>query len=1105
MTEYHASQEDRIVFPANWQPVRVPRRTDPGEPAVLDPGGPAEAARLIALHEDDLRHALGRPELARYADAALRHLDGAPDPEGAAIVSAVMWARERNGQMSVLRPELDAWVLEHGLPFAAVAALTRLGVSSWRKYNESMRDCTVRRYEHRELHTLRTHLDRGVETLRALLAHASATDYEAAVAAVEAHRTTPEARFIAMVLFPDELGWAEEACREYKAVGVSHADSILWLTLDRPELFTAAGLSGIEHWWVKRELLATVLHHIGGAALPFLNATLRQQVATDARHLLLDAVALLPTDEAAAQLVGTLGEEHVYQAATEAAKRYPRRLLRAAAVEAGTIGAELRPRLAALAADIPAEHRDALDPAGRAAIEALLAPSTTPAADPADLPVILTAPPWTVKGAKRKPLTLDLTADAGPAVVWADGEAERWSKPDYDYFRNFTDAEWEKMLARGGVASSGRRHDYSVMATFAPTSVALRAVAKWDGSFSPYTTSDLKVIVSRFGPLAADQVVTALRSHPTYHEAIVPIRSAAAARLAADWYARLKGARVGAVAWFERHGAEGAALLVPDALGADKKLRGNAEGALWNIALRIGTEAVTAAAGRYGPEAEAAVADLLAGDPLEPRGVKLPKPGAWANPVMLPEVLTTEGRAIPADSVRHLVTVLALSTPDYPYAGLDVAADALERDSLTRFSRALFRLWLSMSAPSKDSWALTQLSHFADDATVRLLAPLVREWPGQSQHKRAVNGLGVLGAIGSEEALRAIQGIAEKVKFKALKEEARVQIAAIADGLGLTQDQLADRLLPDFGLGETGTLVLDYGPRSFTVAFDEQLKPFVKDETGKPRKSLPKPGAKDDPETADAAYKRFAVLKKELRTVAADQVQRLEAAMVNGRTWTKDEFERYYVRHPLTWHLSRRLVWSAESAGARTAFRVAEDRTYTDARDDALTLPDDAVIRLDHPVRMGDMASEWAELFADYEILQPFEQLSRPVMAFTPEELETGSLARFDGAKVEVGKLLGLTSRGWHRSSPEDGGVEPGIYFPLPGGGYVTVALDPGIWVGMVAENPVQTLEGVRLSATEVYWWSRAGRAADGDHPRDIDPVTASEVLAALTRVTAKS
>jgi hypothetical protein len=999
-------------------------------------------------------------------------------------------------------------VTEHGLPFAVTATTVRLGLRAWRAYKATMRDATLRSLTLRELGSVRWEFDRGIRVLRGLLANASEADYAAAAAA--ALRNDPVERFLTMLLFPDETAWTEEVCGEYKGNGDHSTDALLWLAIDRADLLATAGLTRIESWLITRDTIGVVLRNLGAAALPFLTASLNQQIASSERHLLLDAIALLPGDDAAAFLVGRLGEEHMYQAAAEAAKRFPRRVLRAVAAAADRTVPELRPRLAALAADIPAEHRAVLPGADRTAVEALLAPSPTPVAGPGELPQILTAPPWTVKGPRRKPKVIELSAGARPTMAWAEGELDRWVKPDHDYFRNYSDADWEKMLNRGGVGRGAVRHNLSLIVTYAPTRFALRALEQWDGKFSPYSHGDLKVIAARFGPAAASKITAALRANPNYHEALVPIRSVEAARLAADWYARLKGARASAIAWFERHGAEGAALLVPDALGADKKLRGNAEGALWNIALRHGTDAVARAAEPYGPEAAEAIAELLAGDPLEPRGVKLPKPGAWASPVMLPEVLTAaKSHALPADSVRHLITVLALSSPEYPYAGLDVVAEALDRGSLTRFSRGLFQLWLSMGSPSKDGWALTQLAHFADDDTVRLLAPQIREWPGQSQHKRAVNGLGVLGAIGSEEALRAIQGIAEKVKFKALKEEARVQIAAVAESLGLTPDQLADRLLPDFGLGEEGALVLDYGPRQFTVVFDEQLKPFVKDETGKPRKSLPKPGAKDDAEIADAAYKRFAALRKELRTVAADQVQRLEAAMVNGRTWTKDEFERYYVRHPLTWHLARRLVWSAavgegQSGGVVTGFRVAEDRTYTDANDDEFDLPDDAVIRLDHPVRLGDKAADWAELFADYEILQPFDQLSRPVLAFTPEELETGLLERFVGAKVEVGKLLGLTSRGWHRSSPEDGGVEPGIYFPLPGGGYITVALDPGIWVGMVAENPIQTLDSVRISATEDYWWSRAGRAADGNHPRDIDPVTASEVLAALTRVTAK-
>jgi hypothetical protein len=358
----------------------------------------------------------------------------------------------------------------------------------------------------------------------------------------------------------------------------------------------------------------------------------------------------------------------------------------------------------------------------------------------------------------------------------------------------------------------------------------------------------------------------------------------------------------------------------------------------------------------------------------------------------------------------------------------------------------------------------------------------------------------VLGAIGSEAALRAIHGISQKVKFKALKEEAGRQIAAVAAGLGLSTDQLADRLVPDFGLDDTSSIVLDYGPRQFRVGFDETLQPFVTDMDGKPRKSLPKPGAKDDETLAQAARERFTFLKKELRSVAADLVSRLESAMIQGRTWSTEEFERHFAAHPLVRHLARRLVWTVEMDGGRTAFRVAEDGTYSDAEDDAFALPEDATVRLAHPILLGDQVAAWAEILADYEILQPFDQLGRPVLAFEPDDLATGRLTRFEGTVVETGRILGMTKRGWERADPADGGMEAGISYRIDRDAYLMVELDPGLYAAAYESDDRQTMREVWLAATPDFWRG-ARRTETLTGFTELDPVRASEALASLHRL----
>jgi hypothetical protein len=439
--------------------------------------------------------------------------------------------------------------------------------------------------------------------------------------------------------------------------------------------------------------------------------------------------------------------------------------------------------------------------------------------------------------------------------------------------------------------------------------------------------------------------------------------------------------------------------------------------------------------------------------------------------------------------------MLAISKPGEVYAGVDAVRELCDPDSLAAFSWGLFQEWERGGAPSQDGWALHQLAWLGDDETVRRLTPVIRAWPGEGGHQKAVNGLDVLAAVGSDVALLHLHGIAQKVKFKGLKTRAQEKIAEVATGLGLSAEQLADRLVPDFGLDADGGMTLDYGPRRFTVGFDEQLRPYVTDEDGKRRKALPKPGAKDDQELAPAAYKRFAGLKKDVRTVAADQVHRLESAMVARRRWTPAEFRSLFVEHPLIWHMARRVVWLAEAGGVTRAFRLAEDRTFADADDDAFTLPEDASIGIAHPLDLGQV-EVWSEVFADYEILQPFPQLGREVHVLAEEERTAGRLTRFEGVKVPVHTVLGLVRRGWERGMPLDGGVERWISKPVPGGLHVVIDLDMGISAGYAQDSDDQTLHTVWINDRPDDFWPRKRlRHTFGE----LGPVIASEVLADLT------
>ncbi|MFG2003665.1 DUF4132 domain-containing protein [Spirillospora sp. NPDC048911] len=463
-------------------------------------------------------------------------------------------------------------------------------------------------------------------------------------------------------------------------------------------------------------------------------------------------------------------------------------------------------------------------------------------------------------------------------------------------------------------------------------------------------------------------------------------------------------------------------------------------------------------------------------------------PPSWAPPTTLPQILL-RGRdlALPAAATGHLVEALAKASPR---RSPPTALDALDPGSLAEFGWALFERW-RVSGESRIGWATSQLAWTGDDETARRLGGMARSWPGQDGVKLPLNGLDVLAAIGTDVAVMQLHLVSEKARPKRLKNKAAQLLHQVAANRGLTMEQLGDRIVPDFGLDADDGMTLDYGPRRFRVGFDEELKPYVTDDQGKLRKALPKPGAKDDPELAPAAYRTFTGLKKDVRTVAADQIRRMERAMSEQRRWETADFQTLFVGHPLLWHIVKRLAWLHEDGGKTTAFRVAEDRTFADVHDDVLTLPETGTVRIAHPVHLGETIGAWSEVFADYEILQPFPQLGRPTFAFTEKEREGGKLDRLDGIAVSTGKVLGLERMGWERGTPLDGGVQCEMVWTAPGGSTIVLDVAPGFPVMSPAEWPEQTLGAVQITTP-------------GSEARfeELDDVTASELLLALTTLT---
>ncbi|MFL6114807.1 MAG: DUF4132 domain-containing protein, partial [Catenulispora sp.] len=683
-------------------------------------------------------------------------------------------------------------------------------------------------------------------------------------------------------------------------------------------------------------------------------------------------------------------------------------------------------------------------------------------------------------------------------VGWLPGEREAWTAPPN---RFVPDGGWQS-TARALAGHRTTTWPAEHFVCYAPEELVRPLLGTFHPKFS--TAALLRGFVARYELVALPTIRDRMPAEQS--RLLQPFTGPEIATFMADCLDRPAPARHNAQTWFARHAEDAVRDLAPAAVGPAGVRRSAAEKALRLVAASGWADVAAVATGEYGPEAGAAIAAMLADDGLHRLPRVIPTVPAWAEPSTLPQiVLADRSAALPDEAVRAVVQMLAISKPGQPYAGIAHVAAACDRASLAAFAWELFQGWELAGASSKERWAYEGLALFGDDDTVQRLVPLIRSWPKENFIKRAVDGLDILAALAGNTALSALNELAVKGKPPRLRKHAEGRVAVAAENLGLSAEQLADRIVPDLGVGPDGPQRLSYGPRQFVVGFDEQLKPYVTDPAGRRLKTLPKPGAKDDPILAPAAYRQFSALKKAARTLASEQIGRLERAMGGRRSWSAEEFEALLLRHPLLRHLVRRLVWTAfdaapDSGGtAIGTFRVAEDLSLADVDDEVYTLPERAAVAIAHPLDLGDSAPAWSDVFADYELLQPFQQLGRSVFELSDAERPATILTRFSGCPASPFRIAALERRGWRRGAVGDGGIWHDVIRPLPGDWEAVARFSPGI--------PAGWLEGAGAQDIEQVWVQAAGSS---HHSPDgtggialsvLDRVLASEMLRDLTEV----
>lgn len=391
------------------------------------------------------------------------------------------------------------------------------------------------------------------------------------------------------------------------------------------------------------------------------------------------------------------------------------------------------------------------------------------------------------------------------------------------------------------------------------------------------------------------------------------------------------------------------------------------------------------------------------------------------------EDVSGEANRIEASEEYLQAVLLCYASMSTPGVSKDAAwlAEKLDERELAVYVNELFDKWLEAGAEAKKKWVLYAASIHGGSEIVERLKHQINEWPQHARGAMAAEAVKALALNSEPAALLTVDSIARKFKFKQVKAAAAAALDFAAAQLGMTREELADKIVPDLGFNERMERIFDYGTRKFKVYLTQNLELEIFDENDKKLKNLPAPGKKDDPEQAVKENQAFKDMKKQMKTTVANQKLRLEQALSVERKWSKEGWNNLFVKNPVMHQFAISLIWGVYEKGKLVqTFRYMEDGTFNTEDEEEYTMPETCQIGLVHPIELSEESRKtWEEQLEDYEVAQSVEQLKRTVYPLEPGEEKLRQLERFGGCILNGLSLSGkLQSQGWYRGSVQDAG-----------------------------------------------------------------------------------
>jgi hypothetical protein len=480
------------------------------------------------------------------------------------------------------------------------------------------------------------------------------------------------------------------------------------------------------------------------------------------------------------------------------------------------------------------------------------------------------------------------------------------------------------------------------------------------------------------------------------------------------------------------------------------------------------------------------------------KSIRAPR-STWLDLGALPPLYSKEGDAFSELAIPWLMQQQARSpgsmapevAPVHPF---------FNRQRNGAFANALLDQWFSSGMKAADRWALDVAGLVGDDSIIRRLIDPIPDWCEKNHGSRGEWVAHAIALLGTDKALLTLDQLAHRFRNhrKYVGEAATAAMRTAAEMMGISDDELAERIVPDFGFDTDGCRLFKTRKGRLKVRMGMDFKLAWSSPEGSETAASPplKLGKADD-----LAVKEFV---KSLKEVVTRMTHRLETSMISGRRWTVADWQGRFERHPVFRVFGMRQIWGVYDGSGKLlrTFRLYENGLTADGMGELEEFSEGAAsVGLVHCLAMDDESRKaWGAHFARFKVKPVFKQIDRPVHALDELHRNRKQIQMTDEVTVTAGELRReLRGKGWSLGSTSDGGWIDCVYRKFPACGIEVYLPVNGLHAASVKDDEVNVRAG--YFARTVQGKKAYRDQMDVAEPipfGDVPPIVFSEVMADL-------